>query len=129
MGADKAYMPLRDFKDRFYPGRTWKGDFGKVEQISKVPIEKPVDLEDESRSEASMMIDQIMEGKAIDDILAERDALERKQMVEEEKERRKKLQSLKEEFETGSVASERIDNIISAKTNDPRAMKQTAVSS
>lgn len=35
-----------------------------------------------------MMIDQIMEGKAIDDILAEREALERKQMVEEEKERR-----------------------------------------
>jgi hypothetical protein len=66
-----------------------------------------------------------MEGKAIDDIIAEREALERKQMVEEEKERRLKLQSLKEEFETGSVASERIDNIISTKANDPRAMKHT----
>jgi hypothetical protein len=79
MGADKAFMPLRDFKDRFYPGRTWKGDFGKVEQISKLALEKPEDIqEDQSHSEASMMIDQIMEGKAIDDILAERDALERK---------------------------------------------------
>jgi len=33
-GPDRAYIPLRDFKDLFYPARGWKGDFnsGKAAQ-------------------------------------------------------------------------------------------------
>jgi len=29
MGVDRAYIPLRDFKDRFYPGRKWKANFSE----------------------------------------------------------------------------------------------------
>jgi len=30
MGADRAFIHLRDFKDRFYPGRKWKADFSDI---------------------------------------------------------------------------------------------------
>ena len=26
-GIDKSFIPLRDFKDLYYPGRLWKTDF------------------------------------------------------------------------------------------------------
>lgn len=71
-----------------------------------------------------------MEGKAIDDILAERDAAERHLLVEEELLRRKKTNptSIKEDFETNSMHSERIDNIMSSKFSDPKAMKTAGTS-
>jgi hypothetical protein len=42
------------------------------------------DDQEDNYSEASMLIDNIMQGKAIDDILAERNAAERKALAEEE---------------------------------------------
>jgi hypothetical protein len=42
------------------------------------------DYQEDNYSEASMLIDNIMQGKAIDDILAERNAAERKALAEEE---------------------------------------------
>lgn len=45
-----------------------------------------------------MLLDDIMQGKAVDDILKERQALERKQLVEEEMQRQKS--SIKDDFET-----------------------------
>ena len=30
LGAERAFIPLKDFKDRFYPGRKWKADFSDL---------------------------------------------------------------------------------------------------
>lgn len=57
-------------------------------------------------SEASMLIDNIMQGKAIDDILQERNQAERKAMVNDELARQA---TMKDDFETQSNYSERID--------------------
>lgn len=32
-GPDKAYIPLRDFKDLFYPSRPWKADFSSGKAV------------------------------------------------------------------------------------------------
>ena len=68
-----------------------------------------------------MLLDDIMQGKAVDDILKEREAKQRKQLVEEELERQQK--SIKDEFETQSNFSERIEQIIAVKSSDPRSIK------
>ena len=73
MGVERAYIPLRDFKDRFYPGRKWQADFTEVVGFKTQSLKENDQTINDDQSEApSMMIDQIMEGKAIDDILAER---------------------------------------------------------
>ena len=73
LGADRAFIPLRDFKDRFYPGRKWKADFTDLPTFAQ---KTDVVANEDNASEAhSLMIDQIMEGKAIDDIMAEREAV------------------------------------------------------
>lgn len=94
-GIDKAFISLRDFKDLFYPHRAWQGDYttgnnnaSKMATAAKKQnAMRGVDDEDEMLSECSMMIDDIMQGKAIDDILHAREVEERKQLVEEELER------------------------------------------
>lgn len=104
LGVDRAYIPLRDFKDRFYPGRKWKADFTEVIGFKTLSLkEKESNVNDDQSEVPSMMIDQIMEGKAIDDILAERQAVEHQNLVNEELERRQKTTSIKEDFETKSM--------------------------
>jgi hypothetical protein len=68
---------MRDFKDLFYPAKAWKGEYnsGKdaptsLNQLNKKKNED--EGEDEAFSEASMLIDDIMQGKAIDDIMQDR---------------------------------------------------------
>ena len=58
-GIEKAYIPLRDFKDRFYPGRKWKADFGELEIRSRVQaVKDDGGQSDDGQSEAaSMLID------------------------------------------------------------------------
>ncbi len=81
------------------------------------------DDNDDNQSVASMLLDDIMQGKAVDDIIKEKQALERKQLVEEELQRQKS--SIKEDFETQSNFSERIEQIIAVKSSDPRSIKNT----
>lgn len=57
-GIEKAYIPLREFKDRFYPGRKWKADFGELEIRSRVQAANDDDGQSDNQSEAaSMLID------------------------------------------------------------------------
>ena len=57
-GIEKAYIPLREFKDRFYPGRKWKADFGELEIRSRVQAVNDDDGQSDNQSEAaSMLID------------------------------------------------------------------------
>ena len=82
LGAERAFIPLRDFKDRFYPGRKWKADFADLPTFAQ-KVEKAEKDNDDQSEVPSLMIDQIMEGKAIDDIIAEREAAERLQIAQE----------------------------------------------
>ena len=85
-GPEKAYISLRDFKDLFYPARPWQPQYvmTTAEAESKKNYIDNGDDQEDNYSEASMLIDNIMQGKAIDDILAERNAAERKALAEEE---------------------------------------------
>jgi len=86
-GPDKAHISLRDFKDLFFPARPWQPQY--VMTTAEAESKKNQNQingedQDDNYSEASMLIDNIMQGKAIDDILAERNAAERKALMEEE---------------------------------------------
>lgn len=67
-----------------------------------------------------------MEGKAIDDILAEREKVDKELQVTQTTENRQKTTSIKTDFETQSMQSEQIDNIITTKHSDPKIMKNQA---
>ena len=86
-GPDKAHISLRDFKDLYFPARPWQPQY--VMTTAEAESKKNQNQingedQDDNYSEASMLIDNIMQGKAIDDILAERNAAERKALMEEE---------------------------------------------
>ena len=123
-GVDSGFISLRDFKDLYYPHRPWKSDFSSGANTKPVPAARPKgeNEDEEALSEASMMLDDILQGRAIQDIVQERENAERKQMIDEAI-AHKKFAAIKDDYETASNFSERIENIISVKSADPKIMK------
>ena len=132
-GVELSFISLRDFKDLYYPHRAWKGDYRQgladsktlADKHKKELKDKQADEED-NISEASMLLEDIMQGKAVEDIRKARDQEDTKAVVEEEL-RRKKVSAMKDDYETASNFSERIDNIIAIKSSDPKLMKYAEV--
>ena len=79
-----AYIPARDFKDKFYPGRIWKPDMETpAERVERLKREKEQAREGQESNvdSESIAISQIMQGVSYGDIKAEQDKLERAQIA------------------------------------------------
>jgi len=63
---DPAYIPIRDFKDRFYPGRPWRPELIEEERRKLFLEQQREDDGDSSKVQTSfesMLIDPILAGR------------------------------------------------------------------
>lgn len=78
--VDEMYIPLKDFKDIFYPGRPTdkdyhrsKKDIERAQKLRSKPEDDSDDFDkDDDGSQKSMLLDDIMQGRAIQDIIDQR---------------------------------------------------------
>jgi len=69
----KGYIPIVDFKDYFYPHKNWKADYNKGKTKEDYLKQRKLDdSDDDNMSNKSAMIDDIMQGKAVDDVMKQR---------------------------------------------------------
>ena len=71
---------MRDFKDRFYPGRPWNPDIDN-ESEERRRMDRLRKDDSSSVTSESVAISTIMQGRTNQDIYAERDQAERKQLM------------------------------------------------
>ena len=75
-----AFIYMRDFKDRFFPGRTWNPDVDSRSDEKK----RMAEIGDNSSvTSQSVHISTIMQGRTNADIQMDKDAAERKQLMED----------------------------------------------
>ena len=121
-----AYIPMKLFKDRFYPGRPWSPRY-EDNTGQRARLAARAADETESVTSQSVAISTIMKGKTNDDLQAERDLEERKMLMEEQLRKNAEAEargdSLYDEFEKASVASQPVDDILRIRAQDPRLMK------
>lgn len=119
IGAQEAYIPLREFKDKFLPPMGWQRD-------NVVAVETKSTKEDGasvsvSKTE-SMDISQIMQGKQIGDVMREREEQQRK--IEKMKQANKKLDQVSEKsfdlYSQDSRISKPIEQVVGTDPKDPR---------
>ena len=84
----------------------------------------------ESVTSHSVAISTIMQGKTNDDLQAERDLEERKMLMEDQIRKNAEAEargdSLYDEYDKASIASQPIEDILSIRPQDPRMMKLEA---
>lgn len=74
-----AYIPLIDFKDKFYPGVHWQRQTHLGSSTSSIGSRSMASSALESKTE-SMHIDNVLAGKKYEDVQKERD-LEKERML------------------------------------------------
>ena len=123
---DRAYIPIRDFKDRFYPGRPWAAEYE-----SKSEVQRRRMMERDSRdskagsiTSESVHISTVMQGLNMGDVLAAKDAEERRQLLLEQKARQgEDGEGIASDLDAYSEASFAIDRIIQVRNKDPKQQK------
>ena len=75
VGAQEAYIPLREFKDKFLPSLGWQRD--NVVHVETKSTKEDGASVSMSKTE-SMDISQIMQGKQMGDVMREREEQKRK---------------------------------------------------
>ena len=102
-----AYIPIRDFKERFYPGRSWEPQFD-AQSEERRRLEAMANDDASSATSKSVAVSTIMQGKTNADLYNAREMEERKQLMRD-KIRQNELDaergSLLDDFEQYSEAS------------------------
>jgi hypothetical protein len=120
-----AYILMKDFKDRFYPGRSWNPDIDNLsdERRRMQRLEK----DDSSVTSESVAISTIMQGRTNSENNADRDMAERKQLMADQIAKNQMIKenggAMVEDFERHSEVSQPLDEILAIRANDPKQMK------
>ena len=114
---------MKDFKDKFYPGRPWKSEIdNQAEERRRGAIVSKDDSSDVAS--VSVAISTIMQGRTNADLAAEQNLAERKQLMADQIAKNKFLAenggAMLDDFEKHSEASQPLDEIIAIRANDPR---------
>jgi len=76
------FIPTRDFKDYYFPKREHVIDTGKTkkDRERELELKRMAENSDDEGSQKSMMIDDIMQSRSINDIMAEKNKKEHHEM-------------------------------------------------
>lgn len=118
-----AYISVMDFKDSFYPGKTWNPLIGSQRDSAR----RAIPDDQSSATSVSVALSTIMAGKTQGDLHDARDKEERKMLMEEQIKKNQFAaehgDTILDEFEKYSEASQPLDEILAIRANDPKLMK------